>query len=71
MKGELSLTIEDNGCGFLQTASGVSQGLGLTSMRQRAQMLGAAILFETLPGGGARVLCKCPLTAGAHLPLTS
>ena len=71
MKGELSLTIEDNGCGFLQTASGVSQGFGLTIMRHRARIVGAEILFETLPGGSARVLCKCPLTAGAHLLLTS
>lgn len=71
MKGELKLTIDDNGCGFGRAPTGASQGLGMTIMRYRARMAGARLLFETLPGGGARVLCKCPITAAAHLSLTS
>jgi len=71
IKAELHLTIDDNGCGFKQKPTGVSAGLGLTIMRYRARMAGAELLLETLPGGGARVFCKCPMTSGVRLFVTS
>jgi two-component system sensor kinase FixL len=71
MKGELKLTIDDNGTGFVRAAAAAPQGLGRTIMRYRARMVGAELFFETLAGGGARVLCKCPITDAAHLDLSS
>jgi len=71
LKGALRLTIEDNGSGFMCTDPDASHGLGLTIMRNRARAAGAELAFESLAGGGTRVLCKCPLSAAARLVLTS
>jgi signal transduction histidine kinase len=70
-KDELKLTIDDNGCGFGRVPNGASAGLGMTIMRYRARMAGVELAFETLAAGGARVSCKCPITAAAHFPLAS
>jgi signal transduction histidine kinase len=70
-KGELRLTIDDNGTGFVRAPAAASQGLGMTIMRYRARMVGAELVFKTRAGGGTRVLCKCPITTAAHVLLTS
>jgi NarL family two-component system sensor histidine kinase LiaS len=53
-EGEVVLAIGDNGCGFAQEAA--PRGVGLDSMRQRAQAIGAHLAVESAPGCGARVL---------------
>ncbi len=52
------LEIMDDGAG---TAPIVSSGLGLRSMRHRAQRLGGALAAGPRPGGGWRVACTFPL----------
>jgi signal transduction histidine kinase len=51
-----SLRITDDGVGFdVQAAVAAGGGLGLTSMRERAEMLGARLSISSRPGAGAVV----------------
>ena len=51
--GDLRLTIADNGRGFRPGTE--ASGFGLESMRQRAEIIGAALDVESEPQGGTRV----------------
>jgi PAS domain S-box-containing protein len=57
------LSIEDDGVGFDPAAHGTgkSQGLGLLSMRERAQFAGGRFSFSARPGAGTRVSVRMPL----------
>jgi signal transduction histidine kinase len=54
--GGLFLKVSDDGCGFdVQTVARASTGLGLTSMRERAQLLGGSLSIASRPGAGTVV----------------
>jgi two-component system sensor histidine kinase UhpB len=59
----LELMVEDYGAGF-DTAR-PREGLGLTSMAERARVLGGALSVESHPGGGTRVRLRLPVGNGA------
>ena len=59
--GEIVLTIEDDGCGFLRQAVRGKGGLGLISMEERLRLVGGRLLIASRPGGGARVEVRVPL----------
>jgi len=67
--GSLALTITDDGKGFDvdQTAS---DGLGLTSMRERLESVGGVLELQATPGSGTRVKATVPIGAptGAMVP---
>jgi signal transduction histidine kinase len=44
------------------SAPGESTGVGLGSMRDRAQEVGGRFVVEAMPGGGTRVSVSLPLT---------
>jgi signal transduction histidine kinase len=50
--------VKDNGQGL---PPGVRSGVGLSSLRERAEELGGTCLIETLPQGGTRVSARLPL----------
>ncbi|HET8628616.1 MAG TPA: sensor histidine kinase [Thermomicrobiales bacterium] len=54
----LEVAIADDGVGI---AAGRRAGVGLTSMRERAEELGGTCAFEANPGGGTRVIARLPL----------
>ena len=54
----LELEIVDDGIGAPRD---IRAGVGLTSMRERAEELGGACLIEARPTGGMRVLARLPL----------
>jgi two-component system, NarL family, sensor kinase len=56
--GALSLEIVDDGRGL---PSGVVPGVGLESMRERADELGGTIVVEAAEGGGTSVIARLPL----------
>jgi signal transduction histidine kinase len=56
-RGVLDLAIEDNGRGV---AVGQRGGVGLRSMRERAEELGGTCTLEALPQGGTRVRARLP-----------
>jgi PAS domain S-box-containing protein len=57
---DTELLIIDDGRGFdpLQLARG---GMGLRIMRFRAQLLGGYLSFESRPGAGTTIRCRCPV----------
>ena len=60
--GTLKLDIQDDGRGFDPLAA---RGLGLVTMRERAQQLGGDVWIEAGPDGGTHVRARLPLrTAG-------
>lgn len=54
----LEVTIADDGVGI---AAGRRAGVGLASMRERAEELGGTCIIEPNPGGGTRVTARLPL----------
>jgi signal transduction histidine kinase len=58
VRGGLELVVADTGQGF--SASAATSGLGLTSMRQRAELLKGTIAVLTRRGGGTRVCVHLP-----------
>jgi signal transduction histidine kinase len=54
----LEVTIADDGIGI---AAGRRAGVGLTSMRERAEELGGTCIVEPNPDGGTRVIARLPL----------
>jgi signal transduction histidine kinase len=61
-KGELTLTVNDNGLG-IRSDSGSSPGMGLRSMRYRADLMNGTIEVSALPEGGTCVHCRIPPSA--------
>lgn len=61
----LELDIEDNGLGFDGMASRMRGGLGLTSIEERARLVGGTVRIETLRGRGARISLRIP-NGGPH-----
>jgi signal transduction histidine kinase len=52
----VSLSVSDDGVGFDPSAPHIrGRHLGLTSMQERAQLMGADLRIESAPGGGATV----------------
>jgi PAS domain S-box-containing protein len=58
-EGEIDLIIQDNGQGFdikeTFSADGSSRGMGLASMRERAELSGGSFSMESVPGKGTTI----------------
>jgi len=52
------LVVEDDGKGFDPSAKDKDEGLGLRTMRYRAELLGEEFAIESTPGEGTRVECR-------------
>jgi len=59
----LIVEVTDNGQGL---PAGVRSGVGLSSMRERAEELGGTCLIEARAAGGTRVYARLPLLVGRH-----
>jgi signal transduction histidine kinase len=63
----VTLSVEDDGCGFdLAAGSGspqMSNGIGLLGIRERLELLGGRLEFETRPGRGTRLTAYLPREA--------
>ncbi|RGD62133.1 sensor histidine kinase [Kitasatospora xanthocidica] len=57
---ELRATVEDDGCGLPQERP-ADAGVGLSSMRERAELLGGRLLVNSRPDNGTRVDLSVPL----------
>jgi len=57
--GQFSLSVQDNGSGFDETA--VKYGNGIHSIRERAEKIGATLRIETAPAVGTTVTLVAPL----------
>jgi signal transduction histidine kinase len=65
--GRMEITVEDNGQGFdLEKVLGpgsASRGLGLTNMRERAELSGGSFEMESTQGKGTAIRVWWPLPA--------
>ncbi len=57
----ISITIEDDGAGFLSSGELTSAGVGLLTMRERAESLGGSLWVESVVGSGTCVSAELPL----------
>jgi len=62
--GMLRLAVTDNGVGFAQgtLSRSVFPRFGLSTMRERAQSIGATFTIESTPGGGTTVSVEIPMS---------
>jgi signal transduction histidine kinase len=58
-RGQLTLTVRDNGCGFDPAAS-ASNGMGLANLRRRAAKHGGAVHIASAPAHGATLTITLP-----------
>ena len=61
--GSLTIEISDDGNGLPATPG---TGVGIGSMRERAEELGGTFAMESASGHGTRILVTMPVTAGSH-----
>jgi two-component system NarL family sensor kinase len=61
LPGDLCVEVIDDGQGL---PNGARAGVGLTSMRERAEELGGVCTATALPSGGTGVMARLPLSAG-------
>jgi signal transduction histidine kinase len=57
--GVVTMSIADDGCGF--DPRGEYSGMGLLSMRERAEALGGELVIESEPGRGTRISVTLPV----------
>jgi signal transduction histidine kinase len=57
----LTATVRDDGLGFSKLQTLMKSGLGLQSMRERAEDLGGTLEVTSQPGGGTTVTVRLPL----------
>ena len=66
-KRHLVIEIEDDGEGFdpdtVAPQPGSARGLGLLGMRERIELFGGSVTFDSNPGSGTRVVIEVPLHA--------
>jgi signal transduction histidine kinase len=60
-EAETFLAIRDDGIGFIPTAAG-NGGLGLASLRERAEKIEASLKIESSPGAGTEITVIVPST---------
>jgi PAS domain S-box-containing protein len=60
----LHLLIKDNGIGFDPASDGVTAGLGMASMTERARLLQGSLSIESRPGKGTAIELAVPLESG-------
>lgn len=66
LRGAVTLSVRDNGCGFPPAAPRRPQSLGVLGLRERAQLLKGTIIIESAPGQGTCIQVSIPLPqAGA------
>jgi len=58
----LNLLILDEGCGFLPSRIQDGSGLGLISMKERAQLIHGAVSVKSAPGRGTRIEINLPIS---------
>lgn len=63
---EVFLTVKDDGRGF-QPQSLREGHFGISGQRERAQKIGAKLMFSSAPGNGTRVLLRVPVQQPSHV----
>ena len=64
--GELHMELTDDGIGVMPGTTRRDAGVGLASMRERAEELGGSCVVAGAPNGGTRVAVRLPLHPGGE-----
>ena len=67
----VEVMVEDNGRGFdpnETSPSGLGKGVGLFSMRERAELIGGSVTLQSAPGSGCVATLRLPSHASASIP---
>jgi signal transduction histidine kinase len=59
-KDGISVTIEDNGKGFIYDPAKVTEGIGLNNIHSRIQFLKGSIDIDSSPGKGTLIAIHLP-----------
>ena len=59
--GSVSIALRDNGRGLSLTQPPANRGLGLSSMQERATILGGTMKTDSQPGQGMNLQFEIPL----------
>ncbi len=59
-EGEITLSVKDDGVGFVPAQGETSGGRGLRSLRERAHRLSGSVAVESSPGKGTTVTVRVP-----------
>jgi len=70
LKGHLALEIRDDGSG-LPASMSANQGMGLRTMRYRADLMSAQLTVENRRAGGTRVACRLPVPPFSGNPVST
>ena len=62
-RGNLLITVEDDGKGFDPAANEQSEGIGLTNVRRRVEVLRGTFHLESKPGRGTFINIEVPMEA--------
>ena len=68
-EAQITVEVKDNGVAFDPQDAGNSGGLGLTTMRERAERLGGTLEILSNPGEGTTVLAHVPTRRSSSRPL--
>ncbi len=66
-RGDLVLTVCDDGRGFQAQAKSEDEALGLAGMRERAALVGGSLTVDSDPSGGVQVCFRARLYASAEV----
>ena len=58
---EVTAVIVDAGMGLMADQTVLTEGLGISSMRERAELLGGSFVLSSDPDGGTRIEVRLPL----------
>lgn len=58
--GSISLSVEDDGCGFELKAPRKPSSIGLRGIKERVKALNGEILIESAPGSGTKIIALIP-----------
>ena len=61
------LRVLDDGRGFDMSGGVPGRGYGLTTMRERAKMLGGTLVIDSAPGRGTRLLLELPVAENLYI----
>ena len=64
IENHIELEVSDDGAGFDQKSPVVHEGLGLISMRERANFVGGAFSITSSPNRGTKIMVRIPLGRG-------
>lgn len=59
-ESQVLLTVEDNGKGFIFEQTKNKEGIGLSNVQHRVNMLGGSIYIDSAPGNGALISIELP-----------